>query len=151
MQQHPGFPYRCTVHDDAACQWPGIRQASSGVKGITLLIETFRCKTVSLYGFANEDLTLPYHYWRDGSNHDGVTSAKWYASRVKLRTHDFAQEHKLMHDVLGGCSWVVSAERYHAACRSQFEPPATPCASLTSNTKKKHVESSAATPTPSVA
>ena len=123
MKHHPGLPYRCTqsaAQEAQNCGWPGIRQPSSGVVGVSLLFGVFGCQSVSLYGFANEDTSMPYHYWRDGSHHDNATTATWYASRAKSRTHHFDREHRLMHDVVGGCSWELTRERYQEACRTRF-------------------------------
>ena len=121
MKWHPALPYRCAIRNEKdACIWPGTRQLSSGGIAISLLFETYSCQSVVLYGFANEDPTLPYHYWKDGSQHDNVTTGQWYKNREKIRTHVFEREHRLMHDVLGGCSWTVTAERYRQACQTKF-------------------------------
>ena len=135
MQQHPGLPYRCTTtaaQEAERCGWPGIRQPSSGVVGISLLFGVFGCKSVALFGFANDNTSLPYHYWRDGSHHDNATTAMWYSNRIKSRTHHFDREHRLMHDVVGGCSWELTRERYQEVCRTRFA--AAPAASCSSST-----------------
>ena len=122
MRRHPGLPYRCTTSLDAvACNWPSaLLPPSSGALAISVLFGLFRCKTIRLFGFANTDRSLPYHYWSDGSVHDGMTTAQWYQSRASLGLHKFDHEHRLMHDVLGGCSWVLRADRYRNACSTRF-------------------------------
>ena len=122
MKIHPGLPYRCTSSLDAmACNWPlGVLPPSSGALAIAVLFGLFRCKMVRLYGFANVDRSLPYHYWKDGSNHDNASTAKWYRSRARQGLHQFELEHRLMHDVLGGCSWDLHVERYRDACATRF-------------------------------
>tara|TARA_B110000046_G_scaffold175013_1_gene199341 strand:- start:760 stop:1050 length:291 start_codon:yes stop_codon:yes gene_type:complete len=35
--------------------------------------------------------------------------------------HNFELEHKLIHDVVGDCSWNATADRHREACDSRFE------------------------------
>ena len=58
-----------------------------------------RCKQVHLFGFwpaAQTNASAPYHYWRDGSQHDGATIGEWYRARRDKRMHDFDSEHAAM-------------------------------------------------------
>ena len=110
--------YRCA---DAAIGCAGIAgraKPSGGAVALALLIEHFACSSVALYGFAGNNLSLPYHYWKDGSQSDGVSANKWYGIRYGLHAqiHQFRREHMLMHHVLGNCSWTVNAERFRERC-----------------------------------
>lgn len=125
MSAHSGLAFRCLAlhplpsvnRDFHACVWPTNVQLSSGAVAISLLFGVFGCASVSLFGFANENASMPYHYWRDGSIHDGATAAEWYAKRKERALHDFDKEHWIMHSVLGDCSWTLRAERYHKLCQ----------------------------------
>ena len=63
--------------------------------------EELKCDVLNLLGFnTTENLDSMYHYWKDGSRHDGVNSFVWYESRMRRQMgHDFAKEHILMRDV----------------------------------------------------
>lgn len=64
---------------------------SGGMASVFLMFKLFPCVTLRLFGFETAE-TLPYHYWLDGSDHDRISSRRWYDSR-KLRGHDFRREH----------------------------------------------------------
>lgn len=127
MRQHPGLPYRCTKlragprSDPLSCEWPmehASGRLSSGAQAVSLLFGAFGCSSIRLFGFENRDQSLPYHYWHDASVHAGTTIREWYEKRRDR--HDFEAEHRVMHDVLGACSWELEAERYQHACRTDF-------------------------------
>ena len=134
MRQHAGLPYRCVMNSISECPWPSaIRQPSSGAVAISLLFGVYHCQTVQLFGFANTNLSMPYHYWRDGSSHDDATSAQWYASRAHSRTHYFEEEHVIMYNVLGNCSWTLRSDAYWRACENHFKAGTATCPSPAPN------------------
>lgn len=116
MAQHPRTRVRCISAKLSQCRWP-FRVPSGGFVALAVLFERYQCETVRLYGFANANASLPYHYWSEGSLHDGVSTRDWYGRRSKV--HNFTHEHLLMHDVLGRCSWHATATRYREYCRKQ--------------------------------
>ena len=118
MVKHPTLRYRCIHFDEVLCKWAakGEPPATGGALAISVLFEQYDCEMVRLYGFANSNLDAPYHYWRDGSSHDQVSTRDWYKSRLKRKTHDFQKEHQIMHDLLGRCSWNITGNSYRKAC-----------------------------------
>ena len=94
MAKHPTLRYRCIHFDEVLCKWAakGEPPATGGALAISVLFEQYDCEMVRLYGFANSNLDAPYHYWRDGSSHDQVSTRDWYKSRLKRKTHDFQKE-----------------------------------------------------------
>lgn len=84
------------------------RKASGGLHAMEALFSRYGCSSVGLYGFNDPDTgRWPYHYWKDGSYHDGVTSSNFYRRKFEedLLGHDFAAEHWFFFHVLGQASW----------------------------------------------
>ena len=81
---------------------------SSGAYALEVLFDVYHCSRVRLYGFGVTNLSLPYHYWQDGSIHDGASAKQWYAWD-RPGKHDFMLEHEVMYNELGNGSWEVHA------------------------------------------
>ena len=84
------------------------RDYSTGFRSMVYAWDKLKCDVLDLLGFnTTENLDSMYHYWRDGSRHDGVNSSAWYDSRKRMRIgkkyvylgHDFAREHQLMREI----------------------------------------------------
>jgi hypothetical protein len=67
------------------------------------------CGRVHLYGFGDVDASsAPYHYWMDGSLHDGHNSSEWYQRPADdgTRVHDYGREQSFLRVNLSGTSFV---------------------------------------------
>ena len=93
------------------------RKASSGLLGLALAFRLLpECDVVRLWGFGNENESLPYHYWRDGSELDAQSTADQYRLATQNHGHDFRGEHAYVHRVLGGGTWAVRRDAFEGAC-----------------------------------
>ena len=93
------------------------RKASSGLLGLALAFRLLpECDVVRLWGFGNENESLPYHYWRDGSELDAQSTAAQYRLAAQNHGHDFRGEHAYVHRVLGGGTWAVGRDAFEGAC-----------------------------------
>ena len=111
------------------------RSPSSGVLALQSLFDDHQCAWVQLFGFDDPDHgSRPYHYWSDGSVHDGQSSQAFYRSKLRqdVKAHDFEAEHWFLYNVLGKGSWRIDAAAYRRECISPQRAPA--CASLTHRT-----------------
>jgi hypothetical protein len=70
-------------------------EMSAGFASVFLLFKLFPCRSVQLFGFTTIE-NAPYHYWTAGTKHDGVTSRRWYNSRLALKGHNFRKEHFIL-------------------------------------------------------
>jgi len=71
------------------------RYPSSGTLVLQLMFDALTCTSVRLYGFDDPDHGRhPYHYWRDGSVHDGLSSVEFYRRKLARGPGDHAE---------GGC------------------------------------------------
>ena len=118
MARHSRMTVRC-MSATLRCRWPLKTLPTGGFVALGLLLERFDCDTVRLFGFENDNHSLPYHYWSEGSAHDGVSTGDWYSRRSMW--HNFELEHALIRDVVGRCSWNATAGRYQEACDRRFE------------------------------
>ena len=93
------------------------RKASSGLLGLALAFRLLpECDVVRLWGFGNENESLPYHYWRDGSELDAQSTADQYRLATQNHGHNFRGEHAYVHRVLGGGTWAVGRDAFEGAC-----------------------------------
>ena len=51
---------------------------------LALLIDRYGCDEVALHGFDGTNLSMPYHYWSDGSESDGFSAWQWYMVPPRL-------------------------------------------------------------------
>ena len=107
------------------------RYPSSGVLALQSMFDHHQCAWVQLFGFDDPDHgSHPYHYWADGSVHDGQSSQVFYGSKLRQSSgsHDFEAEHWFLYNVLGKGSWRIDAQAYRRECIHPRRAPA--CASL---------------------
>jgi hypothetical protein len=94
------------------------------------------CDSLRLYGFEEPGNSTPYHYWSDGSSHDGHTAAEWYTHKRKdgHLDHNFRREHAFMRGDLGGNASSVGPFTIHRkagrrVCRTDDSHPGVPAKS----------------------
>lgn len=108
------------------------RMPTAGMHALSVLFDRFGCTSVRLYGFGEPPRhtrttyggrglgvrRASYHYWGDGSTHDGKDAAAFYSAKLRefRFAHDFAAEHWFLFDVLGNGSWIVEAASYTRQC-----------------------------------
>ena len=103
------------------------RYPSSGVLAVQAMFDTLACTSVDLFGFDDPDGgSHPYHYWRDGSAHDGTSSKSFYRNKLRQGSsfHDFEAEHAFLFHVLGNGSWSLDASAYGRECVYPASAPA---------------------------
>lgn len=94
--------YQCMPDRIQCKQVPRTRRDfSTGFRSAFFAWENLRCDVLNLLGFnTTENIDLAYHYWKDGSKHDGVRSSHWYNTRKHSKFgHDFYKEHLLIQEI----------------------------------------------------
>ena len=125
------------------------RYPSSGVLALQSMFDHHQCAWVQLFGFDDPDHgSHPYHYWSDGSVHDGQSSQAFYGSKLRQSSasHDFEAEHWFLYNVLGKGSWRIDAQAYQRECIHPQRAPA--CASFPRRTvgERAHAQTPFAPP-----
>ncbi len=119
---------RCNM---AGCKMNGrritSRYPSSGVLALQSMFDHHQCASVRLFGFDDPNHgSRPYHYWNDGSVHDGQSSQDFYHSKLRQSSsaHDFEAEHWFLRYILGKGSWIIDAPTYRVECIHPERAPA---------------------------
>eukprot|EP00962_Isochrysis_galbana_P042838 scaffold16099_cov117-Isochrysis_galbana.AAC.5 len=110
VQLFPCLPISaCRVMD----RWVHSAWISSGISAVFAALDDWSkrglpwwpwCESLRLYGFEEPGNSTLYHYWYDGSTHDGHKAAEWYNRQLRsgVLKHNFRREHELMRGKLGG-------------------------------------------------
>ncbi len=103
-------PAPCTyLHDNYR------RQYSTGLFAFLYAFQKVKCTSLVMFGF-NTTLNeaYRYHYWTDGSVHDGKSARSWYKSRERSG-HEFGAEHQFFAMVTGSDGRIDHAT-FRAVC-----------------------------------
>ena len=116
------------VQPVSQCALVNFPSASTGVLALQNLFRVLNCLRVTLFGFVGLNSSQPYHYWRDNSSHDGVSTRDWYTSRFLKGLHNFDAEHELIYHALGHSSWTVTRTVFERTCGWRSGPALCNCA-----------------------